>query len=352
MRRFLKLLVVMTAVSAVAQDDEQPNLEEERAERYAEAAASIDADLQAELTRLAEVRAKIAEERPALARKTNQIAAELREKRRQAELSDQKNEDLELQLRESESDIRVWRDEQAYIRSLLDDYGKQFESQISLAELEHLGQQLQAGRVDSATLEAELDVIDLAFDRIETARGGQTIDGKVIGPDGSALQGQFVQMGPVSWFAADEGGIGGIVRDRPDLQPEIAAGTGDAKSLAPLLAGETASPLIDTTMGTALEIGHSDHGFVDHIKDGGFWIYPILLLALVAIAAAIFKWVEILKIRELKPTLVREIVEAANAGELKQAQAELESVRHPAKALLARGVEVADQSREVVEEAM
>jgi len=353
MRVSVLFILVSALIPPILFAQEEPDSSvEERAARYAAAAASIEADLESELNRLAEVRDRIATERPPLARQTAQIAAELREKRRQAELAAQKTETLRHEVNETEREIRVWREERTYIRSLLEDYRQQFQAQISLAELDQLRDDLETARADSASLAEELAVLQLASGRLEQARGGRTVTGKAVTPDGIAHPGTFIQVGPVSWFVSSGNNVAGLVTERPDLTPEIATGTGSPKTLTSLSAGEPARPVLDPTLGTALAIGEAEQNLLGHIRDGGIWIYPILFLALVAVLAALAKWIQIAGIRDLKPALVRRVLDAIHAGEPEQARGELQGVRHPARALLERGVEMADRSRLAVEEAM
>lgn len=334
------------SVLALAQGETESQLPN----RYSQAAESIEVDLRAELDRLAKVRERIAAERPALARKTNQIAADLREKQRKAHIADQRTQALQYELNKSQSELGLWREERAYILSLLEDYRKQFESQIGLAEVKKFGGKLQAA--EASDVESQLDVMELAFARLEKARGGQTLQGKVIDSNGVARDGTFIQVGPVTWFVSPEEKLAGLVRERTDLQPEIAANSGSPKTLASLAAGNTARPRFDPTLGTALALGEADQSVIDHIRDGGVWIYPILLLALVAIAAAVYKWIQIMGIRDLRPGLVRRVLAALEDGDRQKARVELQDVRHPARDLLERGVEMAHHSRTAVEEAM
>ncbi|MEO0446400.1 MAG: MotA/TolQ/ExbB proton channel family protein, partial [Verrucomicrobiota bacterium] len=103
---------------------------------------------------------------------------------------------------------------------------------------------------------------------------------------------------------------------------------------------------------TALALGEAKSGVLSHIQDGGVWIYPILFLAAVALLSAILKWFQIAPIRDLKPTMVSQVLQALHSGSMEDTENALGKIRHPARALLARGVEMSGQSKEVIEEAM
>lgn len=315
--------------------------------RYAEAAASIDRDLQAELARLADLRERIAAERPPLALEAEQIASDLRTKRRRADLAAQTNEALQDKIEKREREIRFWRDEQTYIRSLIEDYRTQFAAHASLAELDQL-----AAPQASAGLDSLLSLLEHATRRLESVRGGRVLPGRVIGPDGAAQAGTFIQTGPVEWFVAESGGLAGLALGRPGLEAEVAPGTGDPESLSALATGKAVQPLFDPTLGTALALQAANPGFLEHLRAGGVWMIPILLMGLVATLAALAKWIQILSIRDLQPGVVRAILASLHSGQPEAARASLSGLRHPARAVLERGLDLADQPREFVEEAM
>lgn len=347
MKAFLPALsgALLLLLPSASGQEQQPA--PDPAARYAEAAGSVDADLRAELAKLAALRERIAAERPPLALEAERVATELRTKRRQAELAGQKTEALRAELEKREREVRVWRDEHTYIRSLLDDYRGQAAKQLSLAELERL-----TAPADSRGMKALLDLLEQGAGRMEAARGGRVLEGKVVAPDGIARNGTFVQVGPVEWFLSQDEQLAGLAVGRPGLQAEVAPRTGDAGVLSALAEGKAARPAFDPTLGTALALQAANPGLIEHLYAGGLWMIPILLLGLIATLAGCAKWIQILGIREIKPALIREVLASLHSGNPDEARRKLEGVRHPARALLARGVEVSGQPHELVEEAI
>ena len=122
--------------------------------------------------------------------------------------------------------------------------------------------------------------------------------------------------------------------------------------MAALAEGELASPSFDPTGGAALALDQAETTIFDHIRQGGFWIWPILILAAIALVAAILKWIQISKIREIRPALVTQVVDAVNTGATEKATQAVEQISHPAQALLTRGIEISDRPREFIEEAL
>jgi biopolymer transport protein ExbB len=129
-----------------------------------------------------------------------------------------------------------------------------------------------------------------------------------------------------------------------------------AASIAALIEGKPASLSFDPTMGSAVALSETETDFLTHVKQGGFWVYPIILLALIALVTAILKWVQLAKIREFTATSVQKILTSLNEGRRDEALATAATIRHPARALLERGIslvsENAKASRDDIEEAL
>ena len=152
---------------------------------YATAAGSVDADLSAALEQLALLRNQIAAEKPPVARQTRELASELREKQRLAELAGQDRDSLEHELQVLERRVQLWRDEAGYIDSLLADFEKQRDAQVSVASLQRM---LDQNAADSLANAAE----SLTELRAVQLHRGRIFSGKALDQDGVAHDGQFV----------------------------------------------------------------------------------------------------------------------------------------------------------------
>lgn len=312
-----------------------------QAQDFSAAASSVEKDLAAELATLAEVRETIAAEKPTLSRETNEIAAEIREKRHAADLARQERDALLYDLQKLDKDVRALRDESGYIQSMLVEFQKEFGATVGPAEFSQLD-------LDGPPMEA----VSTAIDQLIAAPGGKTFTGESLGTDGVAKTGTFITAGPLTWFVSEDQSLAGIVGESSELFPEAVSGTNKASTLTALATGELASPSFDPTGGTALALDNAKTSLVDHIKQGGFWIWPILFLAAIALIAAIVKWIQISRIREVRPATVQEVISAVNADETEEAQATVARIKHPSRALLAKGIESAGRPRELIEEAL
>lgn len=319
--------------------------------RYREAAASAQADLDRALAELAVVREAIAKEKPTLAVESEKIAAELREARRQADLARTTRDAAEAEEKRSEERLKAWRDEKQYIESLLLDFRKNYEAGLSLAQVAHQNQLLQQD-----DLAGRLALLEAATTQLEATERVTVIPGEVVNSEGVLLPGRFAEVGPVSWFLSDDSKQSGLVTTGVDLQPRLVAGTDNRAEIEHLLKGEPATLAFDPTLGTAVAMVESEETLLGHIKSGGFWIYPILLLAAIALTAALWKWWQLARIRPYAPGLVQEILEHVNRGDSSSALAAIAGLSHPVRGILERGISALNAqprpSRDDLEEAL
>lgn len=345
MHRFFQilfLLILSFSLPVLAQEEE--NLEE----LYRESVASIDKDLRESLDELAALRKSIAEEKPALSKESNEIAATLREKRRKADIARTRQDAVETEFAKIEKDLKVWKEERSYIDSLLFDFRKNFEAGNSLATNETLREEL-----NDSSLAGRMALVDSALSRLETSGRISVVPGEALGEEGAVHEGMFAEAGPIGWFLSKDNSVSGIVSADSDLRSRVLEGTADEKSIELLLNGRGASATFDPTLGSAIAMSETDTSLLGHIKDGGIWIYPILFLAAVALISALAKWIQLLRIREIRPGVVQRIVSSVNGGNKEEAEALATDVRHPAGGVLIRGVELAGKaSKEDLEEAL
>lgn len=322
--------------------------EKSEAEKYEESAESIEVDLRNSLEELATLRKSIAKEKPALSRETNEIAATLREKRRQADIARTRQDAVETQFVKTEADMEAWEEERSYIEGLLFDFRKNFEAANSLAENATIRQEL-----NDPSLAGQLALLDRTLIKLESSGSITTVPGEALGEDGTLHQGEFAEAGPVSWFLSKDRTTAGIVTSDSALRSRVLEGTADSKSIELLLNGRATLATFDPTLGSAVALEETDTSLIGQIKDGGVWIYPILLLAAIALIAALAKWIQLLRIREIRPGAVQRAVSAVNAGKREEAEAIAAEIRHPAGTVLIRGVELAGKvSKEDLEEAL
>ncbi len=344
----LSLGLCLGVAGASAQDDSAAS---DRRAAYDKAAKAVDADLEKALAELAEVRGAILAEKPALAKESNTIAAELREKRRLSELARTSREAAESEFAKTEGELKVWRDERQYIEGLLFEFRKASEARQSLARNEANRELLDAP--SSAGHLALLEATIAQFKDIGTV---QAVKGEAISQDGALIPGTFAEAGPVSWFLSDDGHVSGLVTVNADMMPLIVPGTEQAGPIGATLRGESTTLRFDPTMGTAVALEETRRTLVEHIQEGGFWMYPIILLGIVAFATGIIKWVQLSRVRDFSPRCVQTVLDHLHRNEPSRAREAIAKVRHPAKRLLERGIDIVSSdepfTRETLEEGL
>lgn len=343
------LLLLGCAFSPALSQEAAPPPSIDAGAAYRDAAASIDEDLRKALDELGRVRAAIAVEKPAIAAEANRVAADLREKRRQSELARTSKDAAESEFEKTGTDLKVWKEEQQYIESLLLDFRKTREVTA--------GPVPDAALAESAPgLTARLDLVDRVIAELGTTGSVITANGEAVAPDGTLTPGKFAKAGPVSWFLADEGDNSGLVTDGPDLRARVVRGGMSPAAIESLIRGEATSITFDPTLGSAVALKESETTLLEHVRQGGFWIYPILLLAAVALAAALFKWGQLAGIRDFGTAPVQKILDALDRNEPDAAKAEAITIKHPARGILEQGIAFVSRSprasRDDLEEAL
>ena len=332
---------------AAAQENADP------AEGYQAALKEIEKDLDNQLKLLAQLRLKIASERPDLSTATEKIAAELREKRRQSQLASQERDALVHSLGKLGREVATWRDERNYIDNLLTDFRRGLEAQLSIAGAREIrAQLLAADKGGDEGLNAQVKLLETAILRMAKSGQPRVFPGEALDSEGVAHEGKFVESGPVSWFMDNNGKLAGLVNENDQLQPQVIAGIADPADISALVEGKAASPAFDPSLGTALILDEVDTSPIEHIRKGGFWIYPILILALIATLAALMKWLQLLGIKPIKTALIRKVLQQVQNNQSKEALARLKKIRHPAGTVLRRAIRMGSSSADDVEEAL
>lgn len=341
---FLLGLIALSGLSLRAQESPETS-------DLSAVAASVDRDLRDALDELAALRERIAREKAPLAIRTETVASNLREARRKADLARTSKDAAEDAFTKSENDLKAWRDEKLYIESLFIDFRRTWESSKGIASVSRPEEPAPSAATGADFSLARLTLADLA-------RGSEltSFPGEAVSPDGALLPGRFFKAGPVHWFLSDDKSLGGLAGEGADLRPRIVNNSVPLADLEAALSGNPVSLVFDPTMGSAVALSDSEKDLLTHVKQGGFWVIPILILAFIALAAALAKWLQLAKIREFSAATVQKVLTALNEGRPSEAAETAGTIRHPARRLLERGIELVAEnpraSRDDLEEAL
>lgn len=312
------------------------------------------ADLTSTLTGLEKTRAAIAAEKPALSADFAKAELELREKRRLVRIARLSKEDRAEELRQLRSDLAARQQDATYLAGLLKDHALKTTtlSTPGAAPLE-VSPEIIAANPDAPAeaLAGRLPILDAAIDRLDALLGGSTAPGKASDTRGNISEGTLAALGPVSFFLSNDKSVGGdIIASMPGDIPHYA--TGSAEDVAALIAGKESALLLDPTAGHARAMDEIDGGFIDMVRKGGLWVWPIMLLALVSIIFGIIKLARFSRFREPTDAWVSAILASLRTGDREKASALAAGQRHPAGPVMQRLVSVSENSADLVEETL
>ncbi len=313
-----------------------------------------EADLKQALSDLEKTRQAIAAEKPKITADFRETEHDLLEKRRLVRIARLSKEDRAQELRQLQTDLATRRQDANYLSGLLKDHALKITTLASpgAPNLE----------IDSATIAAEINdptdalnrrlaILDASVTHLEQLLGGSTAPGKAADPSGNIFDGTLAAVGPVSYFlSADKTSGGDIVSNKSSDVPRYIPG--DAGDIASLISGKTSSLPLDPTLGNARAMDEIDGGFIDMIKKGGLWVWPIMFLALLSLAFGLVKLATFSRFREPTDAWITAILAALRTGDRDKALQLANERNHPAGAVLAKLITVSENSADLVEETL
>lgn len=350
--RFLALLLLPISLQGADLNDAQ---------------ASARADLDGALARFAALQEAIRDEKIPLSRELNALNAELREKRREAASAQRLRDNSTVDLNDLARRVTLRQEQLDYIANLVADFGERFQRDISLPEMQLYAQAVETFRetVDrpvaaavseelakAARLLEQTFILTASIERFENLLGGQLFPGEAVVADGSVQKGQFLLLGPTSYFASSGSDHAGVALRGALLPPIVSLGSRLDTQVRDMILNDAGLLPIDPTLGSALALAAQQETIWEHIQKGGIWIWPILLFAFLATVTAAFKFFEIYTIKMPKPGSLHDILQALNAGDRDKAMDLARNIQGPSRQMLIDAVEHADESKELIEEVM
>ncbi|NBD37006.1 MAG: hypothetical protein GVY10_00350, partial [Verrucomicrobia bacterium] len=325
------------------------------------AAEQAEERLEKALDELDRIQQEINEKRPELGARLDDVESTALRLRDEASNMARIKASFDVEVSQLEKEKQSIIDNNSYIQStLLNEYIRRLELTLDPAELDLYLDEIRDTLayvesdedVDDATIfNAQLEVVNMALNRIERVTGGDTFAGPAI-VDGTLMKGTFALVGPVSYFTANDNAVAGIttgiINDSPNIYPlpEYYEGiTATANT------GSGNIP-VDTTDGEALEGITHTITLLEEFALGGFVMYPILTLFTLAILIAVFKTVELSRVKSAKAKDIDIILDHLRNGKSDAALSHAKSVGGPVGSMLCDAVENANEDREVIEEVL
>jgi biopolymer transport protein ExbB len=351
MKKIATLILALATLGLSAQSDTQA---------FRAAAAEAEQRLEAALAELDAIQAEINDKRPELGAKLDDVESRALRLRDEASNVARIKAGFDVEVSQLENEKQSIIDNNNYIQStLLNEYIRRFELTIDPSEKPMYDEQIREALSfleveedveDAIIFENQIEIVEMALNRVERVTGGDTFNGPAIF-DGTLKNGTYALVGPVSYFTDQEGSAGitnGMIENRANIYPlpTYAAGITSTAN-----AGSGTLP-VDTTDGEALEgITHSIT-LLEEWALGGFVMYPILGLFSLSILIAVFKTVELFRVKAAKAKDIDIILDHLRGGNNDAAQAHAKSVGGPVGELLSAAVENANEDREVIEEVL
>lgn len=319
---------------------------------------SVRTDLTNSTRNLAAQRERIANEKVPLTTELNRLESDIRGLRNTAERVQAVRDSRELGLSDLQARLEAWENENTYLINLLSEYATRFESSLNISEIDRYRTEIDSyasarSATDSTSqVESQLALLDSGLTHIRDSLGGAAYEGNIVNEDGTLVAGNFTRFGPTVYFLAENKQLAGIVTQQQGLTARIFPMNQNLDDFASLANGNEVEIPVDVTDGRATAISSTKGGMLAHISQGGVWIFPILLFALVSLSISIVKAVQIYRIR--MPTLqdIKQVLAKVESNELKEAQALADALPNPVGTMLSQGVVHATKSKELIEEVM
>ena len=285
--------------------------------------ASVKKDLSGAISRLNELREKIEMEKIPLSSEIRKLQREAREKRVEVDRLNRLRDNRDANLIQLKEEVKEGETELDSIARVLKSYTRSWSENIPPAEWIPL--QKMAGKFSRSSTDAtrneiikwHFNVTNISANFIQKQAGGiKFLGNAIVPPEGRREDGLFWAIGPILFFAGNDGRSGLVEKHSLDtnvLGVDFIGGVSLSEKPSRIIpTSEQTSNLIyqtltdkvgnlnslplDPTLGKAsvLEIGEPT--ILEELQKGGIWIYPILFFALLSTLIAIFKANQILSI--------------------------------------------------------
>lgn len=331
-----------------------------QAQEFNNASEKAKVDLDTALADLKTTRDAIAQEKIPLIRAVSTLEDEVRQKDAELKRLRRLRDNSDLGLNRLRDQVEANKAQNEYAAGLLDEFVRSFETRIHYSErqlYEAAAQEAKLALEDSDMSQAErfnkqIEVIDVALDRLSKLIGGYSFEGKALAPSGDIENGTFAAFGPSVYYASGDSELAGIAITK--LNAAEAAVANPGKSYADEIrsfatSGEGTIPA-DATLGKALKIVEGNDSIGEHIAKGGSVGYVIIALGLVCLIIGLLKAKEITEFNAPAPSDVLAVIRSVESNDVEAAKNAAASVSGAGGELLKTGLEHMEEKRGTLEE--
>ncbi len=323
-------------------------------------AQSIETKVEAAAAELAATRAEIQQERLPLSSELSTLENKLIDVRKDYDRILRIRDGRTLDVSNLKAQIKSREEQNKFLINLLDEYARNLETRLHIAEARRFGDRLQRNMntaLDSNAsmpdaFAARFNTLDLSLERLEEAMGGTVFEGAAADPSGVIHQGKFLLLGPLAYFASQDGTVEGLADSKlGSNEPAIIPFPGGMRSgIASITNGGKAALPIDSSLGNAIKVAEATETLADEIRKGGSVMYPLLGLAALSLCIGIYKWFTFLGMQRISESRLHDIIEHLKHGRHDTARSEAEKIRGPIGKMLVAAIKRINEPHDLIEE--
>ena len=318
-------------------------------------------EIEKTVTQLNNERAKISDSRIPLVREIRGFEHELASLRNKARALRKIQWQKESSFETLQGEVNILQNEVQFVSSLLSEYRRDMETKMTVASVGHFTQEL--GEIDkllfTETSKEAISAIGPLLKLGETfhnrALGGDIFKGTALDENGIVHNGTFAEVGPITYFCAEDGAVTGLVVSHlGSVEPSVVSCFREkAKAqIRTLTTGKKAIIPIDFTLGNALKIHKLKGSWVQHIKSGGIVMIPIMGIGVLCIILVVWKFFSLQHLPIEVKTELTEILRLTKDGSIDEAKKLAGSLGEPVSPVILEGIEHRNAPREHIEEIM
>lgn len=279
---------------------------------------------------LGALRTSVAAEQLPLSRELTGLENQYAELRRKTEQTGRLADSAALETAGLKATLKARQDEIQYVGNIFDEYARSFEGKLHPTEVPRYSETLRAAKLaaEDASLAMgerfarQFNLARISCERVGEVLGGVRFAGKAVGLDGVLHEGRFVLIGPMAFFGALQGGLGGaVVPQTATLNPlvrplEAVLNVGIA---AVVEQGKGVLPM-DPSRGGAFKELVQKTSLIHIFKQGGPIMWPLLAVSILALGVVIERTLFLmLEGRRRNPQAVQALFDTIAKGDMAMA---------------------------------
>lgn len=305
---------------------------------FSNAANGAQGKLEKSISELNSIREQSADELIPLSRELRELESELNEVRLEFQQTTRLLDSRTLDLSNLRSEIKTRKEETTYLSSLFNEYIRNLESRLHIAELQRYETELEKAKLapensnltDEEVYQEQSKILGTSLSRIDELLGGVAFEGTAVDPEGRVQNGKFLLLGPSGLFRSNDGTVVGTAEQRlGSLEPAVITFSNEEDTMAASTVVDKLAGVfpLDPTQGNAHKIEETEETFAEHVSKGGPVMYPIFALAGISILVALFKWLTFVRIRTPTKQSMKEFLHAVSNSDADTVRAKLKATK-------------------------